>query len=200
MIKAAKRALRYLQGTTRFGLVYRRKWRVDRMAGIFTRWCRDNPVAGAVDADWAGQPDTRKSTAGFILLFNGTAIHWWSRTLKIIALSSQDAEYMALSDTSREVVFIRQLLQSLGFSMGNGTEIYSDNNGAITLACNPCEHQKSKHIQVRYHFVRQRVEEGEIVILKIHTMSSEQLADVMTKALGSDQHWILCKRSAGQTD
>jgi hypothetical protein len=195
MIKAAKRALRYVQGSTKFGLVYRRKWRPDQLAGIFTKWSRANPIAGTVDADWAGQQDTRRSTAGFIMLFNGTALHWWSRTLKVIALSSQDAEYMALSDSSREVIFVRQLLESLGFNL-NPTELYSDNNGAITLASKPGDHQRSKHIQVRFHFVRQKIEEGVATVLKIHT--SEQLADVMTKALCTDQHWILCNRAAGK--
>jgi hypothetical protein len=195
MIKAAKRALRYVKGSTRFGLVYKRVWRPDRMAGYFTNWSRDTPVAGTVDADWAGQQDTRKSTAGFMLLFNGALIHWWSRTLKVIALSSQDAEYMALSDSSRELIFIRQLLESLGFEVTGPTELYSDNMGALALANKPCDHHKSKHIQVRYHFVRQQVEEKVIVTLKVGT--ELQLADVMTKALSSDRHWALCIRAAG---
>jgi hypothetical protein len=102
---------------------------------------------------------------------------------------------MALSDSSREVIFVRQLLESLGFNL-NPTELYSDNNGAITLASKPGDHQRSKHIQVRFHFVRQKIEEGVATVLKIHT--SEQLADVMTKALCTDQHWILCNRAAGK--
>ena len=65
-----------------------------------------NPIHAYTDADWAGQVDTRKSTAGYVLLFNGTGVSWSSKTLKTIALSSQDAEYMALSDGSREVIFV----------------------------------------------------------------------------------------------
>jgi hypothetical protein len=195
MVKAAKRALRYVKGTTRFGLVYMRVWRYDRLAGYFTKWSRDTPIVGTVDADWAGQQDTRKSTAGFMLLFNGAVIHWWSRTLKVIALSSQDAEYMALSDSSRELIYIRQLLESLGFAVKGPTELYSDNNGALALSNRPGDHQRSKHIQVRYHFVRQQVQDKVITALKVST--EDQLADVMTKALCVERHWMLCNRAAG---
>jgi hypothetical protein len=197
MIKAAKRALRYVRGSTRFGLLYRRNWRVEHLAGVFTKWCRDTMIAGTVDADWAGQQDTRRSTAGFLLLFNGAVIHWWSRTLRVIALSSQDAEYMALSDSSREVIFIRQLLTAFGFGVRGSTELYSDNNGALALANRPGDHQRSKHIQVRYHFVRQQVEDEVITVLKVST--ELQLADVMTKALSADRHWMLVKRAAGMS-
>jgi hypothetical protein len=195
MVQAAKRALRYIKGSTKFGLVYRRFWRPDQLAGIFTRWSLDTPITGTVDADWAGQQDTRRSTAGFILLFNAAAIHWWSRTLKVIALSSQDAEYMALSDSSREIIFIRQLLESIGFRVQGPTGLYSDNNGALALANKPCDHQKSKHIQVRFHFVRQQVDEKVIEALRVDT--ELQLADVMTKALSAVRHWMLCRRAAG---
>jgi lysophospholipid acyltransferase (LPLAT)-like uncharacterized protein len=196
MIKAAKRALRYVKGSTRFGLEYKRIWRPQMVAGIFTKWCRDTMVSATVDADWAGQQDTRRSTAGFMLMFNGAVIHWWSRTLKVIALSSQDAEYMALSDSSREVIFVRQLLEALGFRVSGSTDLHCDNNGAMALANKPCDHQKSKHIQVRYHFVRQQVEEGVIFVLKVST--EDQLADVMTKALNAYRHGMLCERAAGR--
>jgi hypothetical protein len=195
MVKAVKRVLRYVKGSSRFGLVYKRVWRIDRVAGYYTNWCRDTPVAGTVDADWAGQQDTRKSTAGFMLLFNGALIHWWSRTLKVIALSSQDAEYMALSDSSRELIFIRQLLESLGFKVSGPTDLYSDNNGALALANKPCDHHKSKHLQVRFHFVRQQVEEQVIATQKVST--EDQLADVMTKSLAKIRHWTLCRMAAG---
>ena len=124
-----------------------------------------------------------------MLLFNGALIHWWSRTLKVIALSSQDADYMALSDSSRELIFIRQLLESLGFKVTGPTDLYSDNNGALALANKPCDHQKSKHIEVRFHFARQQVEENAVATQKVST--ADQLAGVMTKSLAKLRHWML---------
>ena len=100
-----------------------------------------------------------------------------------------------MSDSSREVIFIRQLLESLGFKVRGATLLHGDNSGALALANKPCDHQRSKHIQVRYHFVRQQIEEGVIEAVKVSTELN--LADVMTKALASDRHWMLCKRAAG---
>ena len=95
---------------------------------ISSSWSPNDPIKTYTDADWAGQVDTSKSTARMVMLFNGTAISWYSKTLKVIALSSQDAEYMALSDGSREIIFIRQLLNSLGMKLKSPTEMYGDNN------------------------------------------------------------------------
>jgi hypothetical protein len=102
---------------------------------------------------------------------------------------------MALSDSSRELIFIRQLLESLGFKVTGPSDVYSDNNGALALANKPCEHQKSKHIQVRFHFVRQTIEDQVIATQKVST--EDQLADVLTKALSAIRHWMLCRRAAG---
>ena len=104
---------------------------------------------------------------------------------------------MALSDGSREVIFVRQLLDKLiGFNMGP-SELIGDNNGSLAVANNPANHQKTKHIQVRYHFVRQQIEDKVIVTIKAPT--DLQLADVMTKALVSDSHWKLINLASGHT-
>ncbi len=115
----------------------------------------NNPIVSFNDADFTGQIHDRKSTSGMILLFNGTAISWWSRTIKTVACSTQDDEYMALSDTARETIIYRHLLVLLGFQLST-TPVYGDNNnGSLALAANPGgEHQRSKHIHVRYHYVR----------------------------------------------
>jgi hypothetical protein len=105
------------------------------------------------DADWAGQLDDCKSTSGMVLMFNGTAITWWSRVIHLVACSSQDAEFMALSDACHEVVFIQNLLNSIGFHVGK-TDLFGDNKGSFCLAKDPADHQKSKHIAVRYFFIR----------------------------------------------
>ena len=129
---------------------------------ISSSWSPNDPIKTYTDADWAGQVDTSKSTAGMVMLFNGTAISWYSKTLKVIALSSQDAEYMALSDGSREIIFIRQLLNELGMELKSPTEIYGDNNGSLAVSNNPAAHQKTKHIRIRYHFIRQEIKNGAV--------------------------------------
>ena len=179
MVKAAKRVLRYVIYTPTLGLLYHHRTR-SILGGLWQ--CTDNnPIVSFSDADFAGQIDDRKSTSGMILLFNGTAISWWSRTIRTVACSTQDAEYMALSDTARETMFCRNLLGLLGFTLDT-TPVFGDNNGSLALAANPGgEHQRSKHIDVRYHYIRQRVELKELVTLKVGT--KHQLADFLTKAL-----------------
>ena len=198
MVTAAKRVLRYLSGTTTLGLIYHaKKFTGGISKAIHTRINKQPPwyanfapdVWAFSDASWADQHD-RKSTGGMVLFFMGCAIMWWCRTLRTVALSSQDAEFMTLSDTSREVVFIQNLLFALGYmDKDTAFPIFGDNRGSITLANNPSDHQKSKHLDVRYFFVRQKVEEERI---KIHWVETkDQLADLFTKALPEDQHWRL---------
>ena len=190
MVAAAKRCARYLKSTRDFGLIYWKTWAKSHVERPL------NALAAYTDADWAGQQDTRKSTAGCVMLFNGTAVSWYSKTLRTVALSSQDAEYMALSDGSREVVFLRNMLIEMQFDVDT-TTVWGDNNGSLTVARNPANHQKTKHIAVRYHYIRQLIEDGEITVDKIDT--TEQLADVMTKSLPQAQHKYLSEQIAGQT-
>ena len=118
--------------------------------------------------------------------------------MKTIALSSQDAECMALSDGSREILFIRQLLETLGFTLENTpTELLGDNAGSLCVANNPAAHQKTKHIRIRFHFIRQGIKLGWIKTVKAPT--DLQLADVLTKALAQDQHWILIDLASGNS-
>ena len=118
-------------------------------------------------------------------MFNGTAIMWTSKTLKTVALSSQDAELMALSDCARDVIFLQNLLSSIGYDVPKVT-INGDNVGSLFVAENPGDHQKSKHIEVRYFFIRQKIEEGRIVLHFVTT--NKQLADGLTKALSKSPH------------
>ena len=194
MVSTAKRVVRYLKGCKHFGLKFYRGWRADKILDVSSNWSPNSPVKTYTDADWAGQADTSRSTAGMILLFNGTTISWYSKTLKVIALSSQDAEYMALSDGSREIIFIRQLLETLGFKL-SPTELYGDNSGSLAVSNNPAAHQKTKHIRIRFHFIRQTIKDNEIKTVKIPT--GIQLADVLTKPLHQDQHWLLINMASG---
>lgn len=197
MITAAKRCIRYLAGTKQFGPRYHKRWISQIVVDTSTPWSISTPIKAYTDADWAGQQDTRKSTGGLILQFNGSAVSWSSKTLRTIALSSQDAEYMALSDGSREVVYVRNVLTTLGFNLSS-TDLFGDNNGSLAVAKNPAAHQKTKHIQVRYHYIRQLTEDKTIDLKRVDTQ--DQLADVMTKSLSAQQHQTLTRLIAAQFD
>ena len=162
------------------------------MAGAFF-YC-GAPVGSFSDASFADDIDKRRSTAGILVLFNGTAIMWTSKTLKTIALSSQDAELMALSDCSREILFLQNLLDSVGYSVPKVT-LHGDNVGSLFVAENPGDHHKTKHIEVRYFFVRQKVEEGKVILKYVPT--TEQLADFLTKALPREPHQRLTAAAMG---
>ena len=179
MVGTAIRCLRYVASTPKLGLLFHRSPQ-SVLGGILYS---GSPVCAFADSSFAESPDDRKSTAGMALLFNGTAVMWWSKTLKTVACSSQDAEYMALSDTSREIVFVQNLLASVGYHV-DGVTLHGDNKGSLFLAEHPGDHQKSKHIEVRYFFVRQKVEEGRLQFVK----TTQQWADVLTKALAKVLH------------
>jgi hypothetical protein len=166
---AAKRVLRYLKGTMDQGIVYGR-----RTDGNIR-------LVGYSDADWAGDRATRRSTTGYVFVLAGGAICWASRLQPTVALSTAEAEYMAACSATQEALFQRQLLSDLDFPQKQPTTIYEDNTAAIALTENPVFHQRTKHIDIRYHFVRERVEMGDVKL--VHITSEEQLADLLTKAL-----------------
>jgi len=171
---AAKRVLRYLQGTSTYGITY-----------------RPPPLRlqGYSDADWAGDTDTRRSTTGYIVMLNNGAIAWKSRRQPTVALSTMESEYMALTEATKELKWIRTLLAELGHSNGNSdepTDLFSDNQSAIALAKNPVSHARAKHIDIRHHFVREAIQDKTIWVQYIPT--AEMTADSLTKALGREKH------------
>lgn len=168
-----KRILRFLRGTTSRKLLY----------GLSDSSHTHPPLEtiGYCDSDWGGCSDTRRSTTGFIFTLNGAPVSWSSKMQKTVALSSTEAEYMAASDSTKEAKWIRQLLLDLGYKLSSPTSIFSDNHGAILLSKNPGHHQRTKHIDIRHHFVRQEQEHGIIELKYIPTQ--DQPADMMTKSL-----------------
>lgn len=163
---AAKRVLRYLKGTKKLGLIYT----ADSLS-----------LRGFVDSDWGACPDDRRSYSGFVFLLNGCAISWESRKQRTVALSSTEAEYMSLSDGAKESIYWTSLLKELGFYKLVNTVIYNDNMGALKLAENPVFHARSKHIDIRHHFVRENLHEGRLRIE--HVSSDRNVADLFTKSL-----------------
>jgi hypothetical protein len=163
----AKRLLRYLKGKPDVTIKY------PRGEGTAT-------IVGYSDADWGGSDD-RKSTTGYIFTINGAPISWTSKRQPTVALSSTEAEYMALTQAAKEATWLRRLLSDLGHPQENATVINEDNQGAIQLARNPVHHQRTKHIDIQHHYIRERVESGCIQLDYCHTQ--KQLADILTKPL-----------------
>ncbi|KAG2758696.1 hypothetical protein Pcac1_g29199 [Phytophthora cactorum] len=142
------------------------------------------------DADWAGDIESRRSTSGYAFMMNGGCISWRSKKQRTVALSSTEAEYMALSEATQEAVWLKVFLCELG-EMANdeAVKIYEDNQGSIALAKNPEFHKRTKHIDIRYHFVREKVEDGQVVLQYVST--TDMLADIMTKPIPATQFGVL---------
>ena len=156
-----------------------------------------NSLVGFSDSDWAGDLITRRSTSGYIFYFGNSPIIWQSKLQPIVALSSTEAEYMALTNATQEALWIRSLLKEFGFSMNMPTTVWCDNKGAIDLTYNPIHHKRTKHIDLRYHFIRQIVQEGHVVIDTID--SSEMLADLLAKIVTPQVSGLLLTQLMGHT-
>jgi hypothetical protein len=180
---AAKRVLRYLQGTKDLGIVYQGDTNTD------------TSIVGFSDSDWAGDKDTRRSTTGFLFMLGSGVVSWSSKLQPTVALSSAEAEYMAACAAVQEAIHLRQLLEDLGYKQDQATVIFEDNQGCITLSENPVFHKRTKHIDIRYHFIRERVASGEIELRYVAT--EHQLADLLTKALAGPRTVMLRNRIMG---
>ena len=133
------------------------------------------------DSDWAGCPDTRRSTSGYAVMFGGATVSWISKRQPTVALSSAEAEYVTACLAAQEIQWIRQLLAEIGVPLERtGTTVYSDSQSAMHMANNPTS-GRAKHIDIKYHFVKEARERGVVNFKYVHT--SEQAADLMTKAL-----------------
>ena len=160
-----------MNGTVNLGLVYSKD--------------KDQECTGYSDADWAGDLGDRKSTSGYIFKLSGGAISWRSKKQSCVALSIAEAEYIALASAAQESVLLQELLLSLKETKIKPTTIFEDNQSAICLAKNPQYHGRAKHIDIKYHYVRERVAAGDI---KLEFCKSQDMAaDMFTKGLSSPQ-------------
>lgn len=151
---------------------------------------------GFTDADMAGDVDSRKSTSGYLITFAGGAVSWQSKLQKCVALSTTEAEFIAATEACKEVLWMKKFLQELGVEQRRYV-LYCDSQSAIRLSKNPTFHSKSKHIDVRYHWIRDTLNERLLEIEKIHT--DENGSDMMTKVLPKGKH-ELCRSKAGMVD
>ena len=164
-----KHVLRYIKGTLNHKLVFRAS--KDGLKAI-----------GFSDSDWASSKEDRKSTTGYCFLLNseGPLISWKSKKQQTVALSSCEAEYMALTAATQEAIFISNLAEEFDIVADAPTPIFGDNQGSIALVKNPVSHEKSKHIDIKHHFVREKFNDGVIDVTYVPT--KENVADLMTKA------------------
>jgi hypothetical protein len=132
------------------------------------------------DADWGSNPINRRSTTGYVVKLAHAAITWTSTSQKTIAHSSTEAEYMALSDSSRQISWIKSLMSEIGFDIGPVT-LCGDNQGSLFLAANPAQDKRTKHIDIRFHYIKEVIEQGKIVLYFVPTQ--KQVADLLTKNL-----------------
>lgn len=143
----------------------------------------NNILCGYVDSDWGGSDtNNRKSTTGYIFqLFDQCTITWSTKRQTSVAASSTEAEYMALYEAVRESLWLKSLAISIKINLTEPVILYEDNNGCISIANNPTNHKRSKHIDIKYHFSREQVEKGAVKLNYIPT--GQQLADLLTKPL-----------------
>jgi hypothetical protein len=138
-------------------------------------------LQGYTDSDWEGSAVDRKSTSGCCFSLGSTMITWFNRKQTFVALSSTEAEYMAVSMASCEAIWLHKLLTGLFDQELEPTVIYCDNQSCIKLSENPVFHDRSKHIEIIYHFIRDRIQKGAVKLQYIST--DEQVADILTKPL-----------------
>ena len=169
-LRAVKRILRYIKGTMEFGLVY-------------AKGTRNYLPSGYSDSDLAGNIEDRRSTGGMAFYLDESLITWVSQKQRCVALSSCEAEFMAATAAACQGVWLKNLLSRITDMKQGPVVIYVDNRSAINLAKNPVFNGRSKHIDIRYHFIRECVERGEIKIK--HVRIEEQRTDVLTKALST---------------
>ncbi|GBP84936.1 Copia protein [Eumeta japonica] len=125
----------------------------------------DGKISGYCDSDWANDIEDRKSCTGYIFLFQGATIIWNSKEQQIIALSTSEAEYMALASAIQEALWLKQLADEFQSELkGTPIGLYCDNQSAISLSDNAAYHARSKHIDVRYHFVREKIAAKQIMV------------------------------------
>jgi len=169
-----KHVLRYVKGTLHYELCFRK--------------CETGlQLAGFSDASW-GSSDDRKSVTGYCFHLNqfGPLVSWKSKKQPTVALSSCEAEYMALATAVQERLFLSQLLHDMHENCHDQpVTIYEDNQGAIALVENPVHHQRSKHIDIKYHFIRTECNRGKINV--VYVPSSDMVADILTKSASKDK-------------
>jgi hypothetical protein len=161
--------LRYLQGMSDYGLLLRRSSSSDLV--VYT------------DTDWAGCPDTHHSTSGYAVFLGNNLVSWSAKRYTIVSRSSAEAKYRVIANGVAEATWLRQLLHELETPPSRCTLVYCDNISAVYLSTNLIQHQRTKHVEIDLHFIREKVVIGQVHVLHVLTIS--QFIDIFTKGLPS---------------
>lgn len=145
-----------------------------------------NKLEGFVDSDWASCNQDRRSYTGYVFTLGNGAVTWETKKQQTVALSTTEAEYMGLTESTKEPIYLTRFLKEIGFWNQKIVELYNDNQGAQRLAKNPIHHSRTKHIDIRHHFIRDAIQRGMINIKYME--SAELMADVLTKALPESKY------------
>ncbi|KAM1530006.1 hypothetical protein ACFX1Z_019153 [Malus domestica] len=175
---AVNRILRYLKSARGKGLMFTKHDHLD--------------VKGYTDADWIGDVTNRRSTSGYFVIVGGNLVSWRSKKQKVVARSSDEAEYRSMAHGVCELLWVKNLLRDLGFRPKHAMRLHCDNKAAIDIAHNPVQHDRTKHVEVDRHFIKEKIEARLIEVPFVK--SEDQLVDMLTKAVTSSVfHNLLSK-------
>ena len=172
-LQVAKRALRYLKGTTNFGIFYKKGG--------------DEELVAYTDSDYAGDLEDRKITSGYVFLLSSRVVSWTSKKQPVVNLSTTEAEFIAAASCACQAIWLRRVLEKLGQKQEEVVTVFCDSSSTIKLSRNPVMHGRTKHIDVRFHFLRELTKDGSVEL--VHCSSE----DVMTKPLKLEQFLKLRK-------
>ena len=178
--EAALRILRYLNGTPGKGLLFANRGHFQ--VEVFT------------DADWAGSVTDRRSTSGYCTFVGGNLVTWRSKKQGVVVRSSAEAEFRAAAFGICEVIYLKRLLEDLKVQVFSPMKLYCDNKSAIAIAHNPVLHDRTKHVEIDKHFIKEKIDSGHICMPYLPT--TEQVADILTNGLPKKQFDKLCCKLA----
>jgi hypothetical protein len=168
-MEAVYRILRYLKSAPGKGLMLYKNGHLE--------------VEGYTDADWAGSITDRRSTSGYCTFVGGNLVTWRSKKQSVVARSSAEAEFRAMAHGICEMLWLKAMLKELGVHSKDPMKLYCDNKAAISIAHNPVQHDRTKHVEVDRHFIKEKLTEGLICTPFVRT--ENQLADILTKGVSN---------------
>ena len=175
---AVIRILRYIKGTLGQGMLYENRGHTQ--------------IVGYIDVDWAGSPLDRRFISGYCVFIGGNLISWKSKKQDVVARSSAEAEYQVMALATCELIWLRQLLQKLRFGKDEQIKLAYDNQTALHIASNPVFHEKTKHIEVNCHFIREKIASKCVATSFVN--SNDQLANIFTKSLRGPRIKYICNK------
>nr|KYP62106.1 Copia protein [Cajanus cajan] len=174
-LKAARRVIRYIKGTTSFGIKFKKS--------------KDFKLLGFSDSDWAGCIDDMKSTSGYCFSLGSGVFSWSSKKQETVAQSTTEAEFIAATTAVNQALWLRKILSDLNLEQKEDTKIFVDNQAAIAISHNPVFHGKTKHFNIKLFFLREVQRDG--VVTLVYCRTEEQIVDIFTKSLPASKFEIL---------